>query len=99
MDLAQFAKGTDDLSSDFVGDVELGEAHLRRAEESILRSHGGQQTQGGQTLSTKFDAADEEDRQVSAFGYLRVGKSGLDAVQARYSRLRQLLGASCPLHT
>lgn len=41
LDLTNFTQSTDDLSSDFVGDVELGQAHVRRAEEGVLRSHGG----------------------------------------------------------
>lgn len=40
LNLADFTQCTDDLSSDLVGDVELGQAHLRRAEEGVLRSHG-----------------------------------------------------------
>lgn len=40
LDLANFSQCTDDLSSDLVGDVELGQTHIRRAEEGVPRGHG-----------------------------------------------------------
>ena len=40
LDLTNFTQSTDNLSSDFVGNVELGQAHIRRAEEGVPRNHG-----------------------------------------------------------
>lgn len=38
---SKFAQGSDDLSTNFVGNVELHHAHIRRAERGILfGSHG-----------------------------------------------------------
>ena len=42
--LSYFTERTNDLSSDLVGDVQLRQRHLHRAEEGILlRGHLGQQ--------------------------------------------------------
>jgi hypothetical protein len=60
LDLTNLTQGTDDLSSDFIGNVELGQAHLRRAEEGILRSHGGQEAVRSQSLSTRINAVKEK---------------------------------------
>jgi hypothetical protein len=39
---AELSKRRDDLATDLVGDVELGQGHVRRAEHGILlRCHGG----------------------------------------------------------
>lgn len=41
LDQAQLAKGVDDLSSDFIGNVQLHHAHFRRAERGVACwSHG-----------------------------------------------------------
>lgn len=63
--LAKFTQSADDLSSDFVGDVELGQAHVRRAEEGVPRSHGGREaacsryfsarTRSGQVLNVRIE--------------------------------------------
>jgi hypothetical protein len=41
LDLANFTQSADDLSSDLVGNIELGQAHVRRAEEGITLRHDG----------------------------------------------------------
>lgn len=39
LDLSYFTQGTHHLPTDFICDIKLGQAHIRRAEECIFRSH------------------------------------------------------------
>jgi hypothetical protein len=46
----ELAKGSDDLTTDFVGDVKLHHAHVRRAEGRVLFGSHGDELRAPRTL-------------------------------------------------
>ncbi|RAH43312.1 uncharacterized protein BO95DRAFT_213684 [Aspergillus brunneoviolaceus CBS 621.78] len=51
--LTKFTQSTDNLSTDFIGNVKLGQAHVRRPEEGVPWSHGD----GGSCLQQYLSTA------------------------------------------
>ena len=51
LDLSQLSKSTDNLTTDFVGNVELCQGHVRRAEQGIFVGTHDEEADGGSGCS------------------------------------------------
>lgn len=61
LDFTNFTQSAHNLSSYFVRDIELGQAHIRRAKEGVLRSHDEGETAPERCLRRQGTTVDERE--------------------------------------